>query len=566
MSVKSNRHNTMPLKKQILTILLGTVLPIFFGMFIINGIEIGTIRNQLYSTSQDTLASNMAIFDSELKNIAMKMVGIDYAEMYINQFESDDPLEKYYAQTRYLNQLSYISSNLTTGYGIYCPLNNSLIYQYDNNHSVSYTHRQKFLEIIQQNPDVLLKKNWHLASIEDYWYLVYAYQMRNTFFFCWVEIDYMMELPAQWLTTEDGGVILLGSNGAEIARDQSIQGLFLEYPEHGYIISDGYMIFGQKSSTNAYQLVEVISIWEMYRPIRWVLTAVILVMILFVIELIFLAHSFNRRFFAPMDQLQYAITRVNKGFLDYRIPDDHTSIEFHKLIDSFNGMVAQIQKLKVQRYEDQIEKSRIQMQYMRVQIEPHFYLNALNTINAMAQVGDDELIQKLTRCLSDYMRFLASSRETVTISEELKNIDNYLEIMKIRRGNSFTYCLNCSPDTMDISIPPLLVQTLIENIMKYAYNAYKETYFKVAIHRLRLSGRNGIQITVTDNGSGYPEAFAHEFNLGHQVEDNRIGLQNARTRLRYLYGEETIFHISNQAGGGAKTQIWFPTDKKEKAT
>lgn len=502
---KKEKKPAAPLKRQLLTMLLGTVLPIFLGMAVINSVEFITIRDQVYTTSQDALSANMRIFDSELKNAAVSMVGLDYDEDNISQFESSDSMEQYYAQAEYMSRLSRISSNLISGYGVYCPLNDSLIYIFDNDCSVDYRHRQTFTNLIRQTPEVLTGVNWHSVSANGLSYLVYSYQLRDTWFFCWAEVDYLLKLTDNWLTTEDGGIILLGTNGEEMTRDDSLQGEAFSAPFEGYSLSQGYLVFGQTSETGAYRLVEVVSVWELIRSIFWVLAAVIAVMGAFLLSLPFLIHSLNRRFFVPMDQLQYAITRVNKGILDYRIPEDHTSIEFHKLIDSFNGMVAQIQNLKVQTYEDQIAKSRIQMQYMQVQIEPHFYLNALNTINAMAQVGDDELIQKLTRCLSDYMRFIASSRETVTIAEELKNIDNYLEIMKIRRGDSFIYRLNCQPDVMNIPIPPLLVQTPIENIMKYAFNAYGETRFEVDIRPLRLSGKNGVQITVTDNGKGYPE-------------------------------------------------------------
>lgn len=560
---KKEKKPAAPLKRQLLTMLLGTVLPIFLGMAVINSVEFITIRDQVYTTSQDALSANMRIFDSELKNAAVSMVGLDYDEDNISQFESSDSMEQYYAQAEYMSRLSRISSNLISGYGVYCPLNDSLIYIFDNDCSVDYRHRQTFTNLIRQTPEVLTGVNWHSVSANGLSYLVYSYQLRDTWFFCWAEVDYLLKLTDNWLTTEDGGIILLGTNGEEMTRDDSLQGEAFSAPFEGYSLSQGYLVFGQTSETGAYRLVEVVSVWELIRSIFWVLAAVIAVMGAFLLSLPFLIHSLNRRFFVPMDQLQYAITRVNKGILDYRIPEDHTSIEFHKLIDSFNGMVAQIQNLKVQTYEDQIAKSRIQMQYMQVQVEPHFYLNALNTINAMAQVGDDELIQKLTRCLSDYMRFIASSRETVTIAEELKNIDNYLEIMKIRRGDSFIYRLNCQPDVMNIPIPPLLVQTPIENIMKYAFNAYGETRFEVDIRPLRLSGKNGVQITVTDNGKGYPEDYAARFNAGAGDGEGRIGLQNARTRLRYLYGQETVFHLSNREEGGAKTLIWFPIDRKE---
>ena len=551
------------LRKQVLTILLCTVLPIFLCMFIINAIEIQTLRKQIYMTSQDALSTNLRVFDSELQNAALSVASLDYNEDRVSMFQSRDITEQYYAQNEYLSRLAKISSSLITGYGVYCPENGNLIYDFRENASVGYPHRQAFIQLVRSTPEVLMNSNWHAVSSDGKWYLVYGYQIRESWFFCWTEMDFLMNLTKSWLTTQDGGIILLSGEGEEMIREEVLPELPLP-SEKGYILSGRYLIFGQTSDTGAYRIIEAVSVSELTSRIKWFWIAAIFLLLLFLGNLPLLLHSLNRQIFAPMDQIQYAITRVNKGILDYRIPDDSTSVEFHNLTDSFNGMVSQIKNLKVQAYEDEIEKNKIRMQYMQVQIEPHFYLNALNTINAMAQVGDDELIQSLTRSLSDYMRFIASSRETVMISEELHHIDNYLAIMKIRRGDSFVYRLEYTQELQSFLIPPLLIQTLIENIMKYAFNAYGETEIHVAIRRRLLAGKDGVEIIVMDNGNGYPEEYIAQFNGGVYEDTRRIGLQNARMRLRYLYGDAIIFRIGNRLEGGARTYIWIPNAAKEK--
>ena len=554
---KRNRE-AAPLKTQVLLLLLGSVLPLFIGMSVINAVELNVIRDQIYATSQDALSGNMRIFDGELKAASMSMVGLDYNENTVAQFQSASSDDQYYAGTSYLHDIAQFSSSLVTGYGVFCPENGNLVYSFSDENSTGYAQRTAFLLMLRDNPDVLKGGKWRAAVHHGVWFLVYGYQLRETWFFCWAEVDYLSRLTDGWLTTEDGGVVLLNAAGLEMTRSSGIDGLVLpRLSSEKYKIEGRYLLFSETSETGAYTLAEAVNIRELTQPVRWVQTALAAVLIAFLACLPFLVHNLNRRFFAPMDQLQYAIGRVNKGLLDYRIPQDNSSIEFHRLIDSFNGMVSQIKDLKVQAYEDEIEKNRIRMQYMQVQIEPHFYLNALNTINAMAQVGDDGPIQQLTRCLSDYMRFIASSRETVTIREELRNIGNYLTIMKIRRGDSFTFTVRCEPELENAPIPPLLIQTLIENIMKYAFNAYGETTFSVEIARMRLDGKVGAGITVSDSGPGYPPDFAALFNAGGGMEGH-IGLQNARTRLRYLYAD-AVFQIGG-GRNGARTFIWFPLD------
>ena len=114
--------------------------------------------------------------------------------------------------------------------------------------------------------------------------------------------------------------------------------------------------------------------------------------------------------------------------------------------------------------------------------EPHFYLNALNLINTMAQAEDVELIGELTENLSLYLRYIVSSRNgKTTVLEESRHIAHYLKIMEIRFGESFRYIQEIDERAEQIVIPPLAVQMLIENSMKYAFDIYGETEIRLKI-------------------------------------------------------------------------------------
>lgn len=86
--------------------------------------------------------------------------------------------------------------------------------------------------------------------------------------------------------------------------------------------------------------------------------------------------------------------------MSVKIPTDESSTEMKHLIASFNNMVSQIGELKIRNYEEKMEYQKLMLDYMSLQIEPHFYLNALNLINTMAQMQDTELIEKMTENLS----------------------------------------------------------------------------------------------------------------------------------------------------------------------
>ena len=101
---------------------------------------------------------------------------------------------------------------------------------------------------------------------------------------------------------------------------------------------------------------------------------------------------------------------------------------------------------------------------------------------AMAQMQDTELIEKMTENLSLYFRYITSSRnKKVTIGQELEHIGHYMNIMMIRFGECFQYEEKVDESLYSFLIPPLLIQTMVENSMKYAFDVYGDTRIKVEI-------------------------------------------------------------------------------------
>lgn len=217
-------------------------------------------------------------------------------------------------------------------------------------------------------------------------------------------------------------------------------------------------------------------------------------------------------------------------------------------------MASQIRTLKIQAYEDALEKQKLELDYMQLQIEPHFYLNALNLINTMAQAEDVELIGELTENLSLYLRYIVSSRNgKTTVLEESRHIAHYLKIMEIRFGESFRYIQEIDERAEQIVIPPLAVQMLIENSMKYAFDIYGETEIRLKIF---MEGPD-LHILAEDNGKGYPEKIQKDFADEIPPQDGHIGLWNIKKRLEQMYPGQVTFRISNREPSGARTEIWI---------
>ena len=80
-------------------------------------------------------------------------------------------------------------------------------------------------------------------------------------------------------------------------------------------------------------------------------------------------------------------------------------------------MVGEIHNLKIDSYEESLERKQLELDYMNLQMKPHFYLNALNVISVTAQVGDTEMVNRITKHLAQYMRYIMGSRKKVCIGK-----------------------------------------------------------------------------------------------------------------------------------------------------
>lgn len=116
-----------------------------------------------------------------------------------------------------------------------------------------------------------------------------------------------------------------------------------------------------------------------------------------------------------------------------------------------------------------LEKENIQAQYnsLKAQVNPHFLFNSLNSLASL--VEENSKAEKFVQDLSEFMRFAltSSERETVKLKEELENLDKYIWLMNIRLGENLTVSQNIKPEALTMSLPPLVLQILVENCIKH---------------------------------------------------------------------------------------------------
>jgi two-component system LytT family sensor kinase len=205
---------------------------------------------------------------------------------------------------------------------------------------------------------------------------------------------------------------------------------------------------------------------------------------------------------------------------------------------------------RLQEQEKLLMAARVQA--LASQINPHFLFNTLTSISSLIR-SQPETARTLIVKLSGLLRRLLRSQEHfVTLREELEAIDEYLGIEAVRFGPKLTIEKSIDPATLDVVLPSMLLQPLVENSIKHGLSP-KIGEGRVTIRSSRQDGHTIID--VIDNGVGVTQSHAEHANLS---SGSGIGLQNVNERLRVIYGTNYQLQLDSVPGEGTCARIVIP--------
>ena len=206
------------------------------------------------------------------------------------------------------------------------------------------------------------------------------------------------------------------------------------------------------------------------------------------------------------------------------------------------------------RYERKLELQQLSLNEARLsalsrQINPHFLFNTLNSVASLIRQNPEEARQVVYK-LSKILRRLLRQQENLTpLREELSFIDAYLAIEMVRFGDKLCFVREIDPVTLDMLVPSMLLQPLVENSIRHGLSS-KIDGGTIRVRSRLSEGR--LQIMVEDDGVGIPEEkLARLFEQG-------IGVSNVNERLKVLFGEDYKMWIDSRLGEGTSTGIEIP--------
>ncbi|WP_158941971.1 sensor histidine kinase [Granulicella sp. S190] len=191
------------------------------------------------------------------------------------------------------------------------------------------------------------------------------------------------------------------------------------------------------------------------------------------------------------------------------------------------------------------------------QINPHFLFNTLNSITSLVR-SQPELAREMIVKLANILRVLLKDREAfLPLSEELRFTDDYLDIEVVRFGEKLRVVKEIASDTLDIVVPGMLLQPLIENSIKHGLEP-RISGGTVTL-RSRITDEGRLMVEVEDDGVGIaPERPEVSLVSGLVRPGNGIGMRNVRERMQVLYGDLATVEINSRPGRGTKVTLIMP--------
>ncbi len=230
------------------------------------------------------------------------------------------------------------------------------------------------------------------------------------------------------------------------------------------------------------------------------------------------------------------------------------SILFWSLIYFLIHYIENYRKAEIESYIWEAAVKDFELKTLKSQLNPHFMFNALNSIRALIEEDPENAKIAVTR-LSNILRYSLKieKTETVKLEEEMKTVADYLSLEKIRYEERLKYEISNSKDSLSVEIPPMMIQTLVENAIKHG------------ISQQTKGGEITISTFVTNptDGQAGSNLYIKITNTG-QIERNSLknakgfGIDNTKQRLSLLYGEKALFTIKNLDSDRVSAEVIIP--------
>lgn len=285
-------------------------------------------------------------------------------------------------------------------------------------------------------------------------------------------------------------------------------------------------------------------------------------------------YSISKSIVRPIHRLRSFMKEVEIGHLNGKVKVESNdeigqlTAGFNKTVERLSHLLEEVYVSKLKEAEMSLNKTETELKMLQSQINPHFLYNSLETIRGMALEEGRENIANMSSSLGKLLRYnLRNSIPTVSLREELKFCEMYLQIQMIRFEDRFDYLFDIPDYLMHFEVVKFSLQPIVENCFMHSIGENSKK-IKITITAQLLSESEFV-IRITDTGIGIQEDVLK--GLTEKLSENstslggqHIGIMNVHQRIRYLFGLEYGITITSTRGLKTEVSIHLPiVDVKE---
>lgn len=303
--------------------------------------------------------------------------------------------------------------------------------------------------------------------------------------------------------------------------------------------------------------------YDLFRTISAPQLAFLAVIFLLLLSIPLVAMILYRLISRPLRLISNGMRTITEGDFDYRIPEVRSIDDIRTYADGVNLMLDTIQRAKDEEYRSHLDTMQAQLQYLQLQIRPHFYLNCMKNLNSLIDLKEYEKAQTLIYALANYIpHAFMDIRKFITVREELEAVQNYVDLC-----NSLSYDIRLGfkldGRSPGMNCLPMSLLTFVENSIKHTKTGIDLAVFITVEILSDPDGISLIKYTIRDSGGGFPETILQE---QHSIDPSKpvyhrshIGIDNVRYRLFLVFGSEASLTLRNE-GCDAVVEIVTPSD------
>lgn len=564
-------------KRIVLLILLISILPIVlvgsFGYMQAKKAihEIAYIYNQkLVETIEQNVALRLQVFT----NLSDELILDATVRDTLGSYEKMNSTQKYWAIQ---NIYSEVRSKYTRISDI-CDIrivtaNNIPIYSTGFLYLNSAQDDLNFKRISQSTEPML----WYNVTYDKNSYLILSRKITNLsseeplgYIIIHINADVLKDLYSNFNLNQNAYIILLDSFGGTLSGtipvSDKLQSIFDDILSNQksegitqYNSSKDNFVYYSTMQNLGLTLVTAIPYSALTASFNSILLAICILLIVFILLSIVISRYIWRSIATPLNTLVSYIRDTSNMKFETALTDDSRD-ELGFVSQAYNHIVTILKNMITRIEQEQEDKRKAEIKLLQAQINPHFLFNTLDSLRFTAMMSHAETVSEGLSSLSHILRnSIIDDKSYVKITDEIKCIEDYIVIQKIRYGEFIELHKQIESDVADCLIMKFLLQPIVENSI--IHGMQKKSSLVITIKARRIDEQ--VEIIVMDDGNGFDmnEKIDQNTNTIKSSKMSGIGLENIKQRLELEFRNEQRFSIHSKENCGTTVTIRYPIKK-----